>query len=110
MPGSISRVRIGRCSGRPSASSRVDRAVVAERRERYHRQNDRETGMRRLCWIIATWGLAIAAHAQTPPDPTSFANSAEVRTVIAQMAHDIKPAEDMLYHPLLTAAPYTIAV
>jgi len=66
--------------------------------------------MRRLAWFIGTWSLAVAAHAQTPPDPISFANAAEVRAVVAQMAHDIKPAEDMLYHPLLTAAPYTVAV
>jgi len=66
--------------------------------------------MRRLAWFIGTWSLAVAAHAQTPPDPISFANAAEVRAVIDQMAHDIKPAEDMLYHPLLTAAPYTVAV
>jgi len=66
--------------------------------------------MRRLAWFIGSWGLAIAVHAQTPPDPTSFASSAEVRAVVGQMAHDIKPAEDMLYHPLLSQAPYTVAV
>ena len=58
------------------------------------------------------FGLIAAAHApaQTPPDPTGFANAAEVRAVVAQIAHDIKPSEDMVYHPLLSAAPYTVAV
>jgi len=57
-------------------------------------------------WIaLGLVALAGSAHAQTPPDPTSFANSAEVRAVVAQMAHDIKPTEEMLYHPLLTQAP-----
>lgn len=66
--------------------------------------------MRRLALAFAAaWSLA--AQAQTPPDPTGIANSAAVKAVIAQMAHDIKPTEDMLYHPLLTqAAPYTVAV
>ena len=54
--------------------------------------------------------LSAPISAQTPSDPTSFANSAEVRAVIAQMAHDIKPTEEMLYHPLLTQAPYTVAI
>ena len=66
--------------------------------------------MRRLGWFVGMWGLAVAAQAQTPPDPTSFANSAEVRAVVAQMGHDIKPTEEMLYHPLLSAKPYTVAV
>jgi mannose-6-phosphate isomerase-like protein (cupin superfamily) len=66
--------------------------------------------MRGLVLVFAGFGLAAATQAQTPPDPTSFANSAEVRAVIAQMAHDIKPAEEMLYHPLLTQAPYTVAI
>jgi mannose-6-phosphate isomerase-like protein (cupin superfamily) len=55
-------------------------------------------------------GLTAAANAQTPPDPTSFANSREVKAVIAQIGHDIKPGEEMLYHPLLTQAPYTVAI
>jgi len=53
---------------------------------------------------------AAQAQAQTPPDPTGFANAAEVRAVVAKIAHDIKPNEDMVYHPLLSAAPYTVAV
>jgi mannose-6-phosphate isomerase-like protein (cupin superfamily) len=61
------------------------------------------------------FGLALALAASAPafaqtPDPTLFANSAEVQAVVAQMAHDIKPDEEMLYHPLLTAAPYTAAI
>jgi mannose-6-phosphate isomerase-like protein (cupin superfamily) len=65
--------------------------------------------MRELVLALAAWGAA--AQAQTPPNPTGIANSAEVKAVIAQMAHDIKPTEDMLYRPLLAqAAPYTVAV
>ena len=30
--------------------------------------------------------------------------------MIAAMAHDIKPAEDMLYRPLLAQPPYTVAI
>jgi len=67
--------------------------------------------MRGLALILAAWGSAVAAQAQTPPDPTGIATSAEVKAMIASMAHDIKPSEDMLYRPLLTqAAPYTVAV
>jgi mannose-6-phosphate isomerase-like protein (cupin superfamily) len=64
----------------------------------------------RLVLGLAAFLSAAPTLAQTSPDPTSFANSAEVRAVIAQMAHDIKPTEEMLYHPLLTAKPYTVAV
>ena len=66
--------------------------------------------MRGLALVLVAWGCAAQAQAQTPPDPTSFANSAEVRAVVAQIAHDIKPTEDMVYHPLLAQAPYTVAV
>ena len=66
--------------------------------------------MRWIAFGLASSLMTAAGSAQTPPDPTSFASSAEVRAVIAQMAHDIKPTEDMVYHPLLTAAPYTVAV
>jgi len=66
--------------------------------------------MRWIAFGLASSLMTVAGAAQTPPDPTSFASSAEVRAVIAQMAHDIKPSEDMVYHPLLTAAPYTVAV
>lgn len=56
--------------------------------------------------------LAVASHAmaQTPPDPTAFAGSAEVQATIASMAHAIKPEEDMLFRPLLTQKPYTVAI
>jgi mannose-6-phosphate isomerase-like protein (cupin superfamily) len=54
--------------------------------------------------------FAAPISAQTPPDPTSFANSAEVRAAIAQMAHDIKPTEEMLHHPLLSQPPYRVAI
>src|SRR5579883_3340204 len=65
--------------------------------------------MRGLGLALVAWG--VGAQAQTTPDPTGVANSAEVKAVIAQMAHDIKPTEEMLYRPLLTqAAPYTVAV
>src|SRR3954471_21737759 len=61
---------------------------------------------------IAVWALGAAAPvaAQTPPDPTAFARSAEVRTAIAAMAHDIKPTEEMPYRPLLSQKPYTVAI
>ena len=62
-------------------------------------------------WLALALIAAAPAHAQTPPDPTGVATSAEVKTLIARMAHDIKPTEDMLYRPLLTQAPpYTVAV
>ena len=60
--------------------------------------------------LAAALILAAPTAAQTPPDPTAFAASAEVRTMIAAMAHDIKPAEDMLYRPLLAQPPYTVAI
>lgn len=66
--------------------------------------------MRALALALVGCGLATTANAQAVPDPTSFANSAQVKAVIAQMAHDIKPTEEMLYHPLLTQAPYTVAI
>jgi len=66
--------------------------------------------MRGLALALVGCGLAAAANAQTPPDPTGVANSTEVKAVIAQMAHDIKPSEEMLYHPLLSQAPYTVAI
>jgi mannose-6-phosphate isomerase-like protein (cupin superfamily) len=67
--------------------------------------------MRGLALILTASGAALVAQAQTPPDPTGFATSAEVKAMIASMAHDIKPSEDMLYRPLLTQAPpYTAAV
>lgn len=59
---------------------------------------------------LTAWILAASADAQTPPDPTSFANSAKVQAVIAQMAQAIKPTQEMLYRPLLTQAPYTVAI
>jgi hypothetical protein len=52
--------------------------------------------------------LATSASAQT--DPTAVAKSAEVKAMIASMAHDITPTEDMLYRTLLTLAPYTVAI
>lgn len=65
--------------------------------------------MRRLA--LSLIALGCAAQAQTPPDPLGFANSAQVKAMVASMAHDIKPQEEMLYRPLLTqAAPYTVAV
>jgi mannose-6-phosphate isomerase-like protein (cupin superfamily) len=66
--------------------------------------------MRGLALALVGCGLAAAANAQTPADPSSFADSAEVKAVIAQMGHDIKPGEEMLYRPLLTQAPYTVAI
>lgn len=65
--------------------------------------------MRYVLGLAALW-MATPAIAQTPPDPTSFANSAEVRAVVAQMGHDLKPDQEMAYHPLLAAKPYTVAV
>ncbi|WP_116091556.1 cupin domain-containing protein [Sphingomonas crusticola] len=61
-------------------------------------------------FVLGVAGLASVAQAQTPPDPTAFARSAEVRTMIASMAHDIKPDQEMLYRPLLALPPYTVAV
>jgi mannose-6-phosphate isomerase-like protein (cupin superfamily) len=58
--------------------------------------------------LMAACALATSASSQT--DPTAFAKSAEMKAMIASMAHDIKPSEDMLYRPLLKQAPYTVAV
>ena len=58
--------------------------------------------------LTASLLLATSAAAQT--DPTAFAKSAEVKAMIASMAHDIKPTEEMLYRPLLTQSPYTVAI
>lgn len=66
--------------------------------------------MRWLGLALVAWTMTAGAEAQTPPDPTSFAASADVRAVVAKMGRDIKPAQDMLYRPLLTQAPYTVAV
>lgn len=66
---------------------------------------------------IALWGLMaaavapVAAQAAEPaPDPTAFANSAEVKAMVATMAREIKPDEDMLYRPYLVQKPYTVAI
>ena len=61
-----------------------------------------------IALLMAT--TAITVRAQTPSDPASFANSAQVKATIASMAREIKPGEDMLYRPLLTQAPYTVAI
>jgi mannose-6-phosphate isomerase-like protein (cupin superfamily) len=62
----------------------------------------------RIFGLMAACALATSAFAQT--DPTAFAKSAEVKAMIASMAHDIKPTEEMLYRPLISQAPYTVAV
>jgi len=66
--------------------------------------------MRTIALAAVLTATAFAARAQTPPDPTSFANSAAVNAMIASMARDIRPTEDMLYRPLLTQEPYTVAI
>lgn len=66
--------------------------------------------MRTIALAALTAATAFAARAQTPPDPTSYANSAAVNAMIASMAQDIRPTEDMLYRPLLVQAPYTVAI
>jgi len=66
--------------------------------------------MRGLVLAVAAWLAAAPALAQTPPNPTAFASLATVKAAIASMAHDIKPDEDMLYRPLLTQPPYTVAI
>ena len=66
--------------------------------------------MRGFALAAAGWLAAAPALTQAAQDPTAFANSAAVKAAIASMAHDIKPDEDMLYRPLLTQSPYTVAI